>query len=234
MKLIHIALCLGIALIPTNKGSVEFTAQEGTAPNSVQTNEQFKVSVEIVLYSKQTAVNPVTTEAIEKALAEWSRHLPVVITVYREDTFSNNPFIAPVEWHTRPGVIQILIVNINDPPYNYPEGTVGLWQASQGTILLDDCLEARPEIAYSVVLHELGHFFGVPHIVNENDSGLTGYIMVPNEVDSEEYVMSPAIHPAKPQNVLSPIEIAVARNHLVTVMTNPAYSPGKTLTDCPR
>lgn len=222
--------CLtGSIMLGANEDTVEFTAPQGITPNSVNTNDTFKVSIEIVMYSNQMALNPITTEAVKKAIAEWTKQLPINVTVYTETPgVAPHPFFGvPPAYHDRPGIIQILFVDMNMPPYNYPQGIVGLWQPYLDTILLDDRLESEPHIAFSVALHELGHFFGLPHVVSEEDSGLTGYIMVPKDVDAKNFVMSPEIHDDKKQDVLSSIEISLAREHVLHFLTDPSYSKVK-------
>ena len=49
-----------------------------------------------------------------------------------------------------------------------------------------------PEQAYAVGLHEIGHMFGVPHVIGAGEGGITGFVVLPQGYDATNFVMYPA------------------------------------------
>jgi len=192
-------------------------ADEGTALNSILDENKFYVSVEIVFHAKQAMKYPQTNIALAMALEEWRSHLPVRLSVMVEDP---SPVAAvfgftSYSYLNRYGIIEILMDDIQAPPYNQPFGVLGLWMPNENRILLDaDTLEQDPQMAYSTALHELGHMFGLPHFVGMEEPVYSGHIVLPADVDAQAYVMYPQQVTGKPQTVLSEIEIELAR-HMV-------------------
>lgn len=194
---------------------------QNAATNSVN---NFYVQVEFVFYASQIKTYPVCTEAVRSALSEWSRRIPVCIITYIEDPTAISSFYGPDIWHNRLGVLQIIMTDLSLPPYNFSNDILGLFDANNHLILLDaDFLENNPDIAYKTSLHEIGHLFGVPHVVNLKHNSLTGFILLPDAVDAEACVMFPAIT-NKPQNVLSDIEIEIATEYIKYVFSNKHYN----------
>lgn len=174
----------------------------------------FKVSVEYVLYQKQITENPNLVKAFNLAAKEWEKYLPIDTQIYIDDPMIN-------DYHNRPGVIHVVLASLNDPPYNLPFGILGLWQPTSNSILIDsELLEQEPKLAYSTILHEMGHLFGVPHIVSEQQSAYTGYIVLPEEAKPQTYVMYPYPVLGNDQSQLSQIEIDVAKQYVLNLITN--------------
>jgi hypothetical protein len=106
---------------------------------------------------------------------------------------------------------------------------LGLWNNRQSKILLDaDTLENNPRRAFSTALHELGHMLGVPHIINYNEIGRTGYIVLSPGVDATNHVMYPWVFKDNYQEILSQVEIDRAKQHLFTYWTQPERRSGTT------
>lgn len=195
-------------------------------PSPVLTNTDFKVNIEVMLYACQTDKQPVLTAALIRAIQEWSKYIPISVKIYKEDPSVFSPFtMGPMVYHNRPCIVQVIMTDMQLPTFNYPEDVVGLWDSSNNQLLLDsDKLEVDSEAAYAVCLHELGHMFGVPHVIGKDEIGLTGYIVVPEA--AQQYVMYPN-YAGKDQNVLSPIEIKLAAAYVVNYMTSPAFEIAK-------
>ncbi len=214
--------------LPT--ASEEFNAG---ANNSISEGDKFYVAVEVVLHAEQAAKYPVTHEALQMALDEWAKHLPIRLTVYIEDSTPPVP-MQPFMWFGTPdyinryGVVEILMDDIQGAPYNRSLGILGLWLPDAKQILLDaDTLEANPDMAYSVTLHELGHMFGLPHLVGFTEPAYTGTLVVPIAEDAESYVMYPTNIPGKLQQTLSQLEIDLARHYVLH-----SWSNGLKIADC--
>jgi hypothetical protein len=195
-------------------------AQNQEAPAAVPAEapvaDTFYVNFEIIVYQEEIDEYPVTWENLQSALAEWSTKL-LIRWVILIDDLSRGFSIED-----RQGAIQIHMGDLQGDGYNLPEKLLGLWQPRQGRILLDaDHLETNPERAYSVSLHELGHMFGVPHVISFSEMGYTGFLVLPMGVDATNYVMYPRAVVEHPQKQLSPIEIKIARNNVLYHWTRP-------------
>jgi len=98
---------------------------------------------------------------------------------------------------------------------------LGLWEPNNNRMLLDaDTLEADPDLAYSVCLHELGHMFGVPHVVGYTQSAPTGFLVLEEGIDARSYVMYPHNVKDQKQDKLSPVEITMAQQYILYYMTH--------------
>lgn len=206
--------------------SVEFTGQPATstALDSISEEDTFYVSIEVVVHAGQMQQYPLTDAAVRNALAEWTKHLPVRLSLYTEDPTPSMywPF-GPPSYLDRWNIVEILMDDLQAPPYNYPTGLLGIWDPFAKQVLLDaDLLENNPELAYSVALHELGHMFGLPHLVDMATPATSGWIIVPPGEDATSYVMYPRYVSGHGQNVLSQLEIDIARHHLLYWWTNPS------------
>jgi hypothetical protein len=113
--------------------------------------------------------------------------------------------------------------DLQAPPYNYPVGLLGIWNPFAKSVIIDaDLLENDAELAYSVALHELGHMFGLPHLVDIYTPATSGWIIVPDGQEAKSYVMYPTYLMDQKQNQLSALEIGIAKHHLLYWWTNPS------------
>ena len=192
------------------------------ALNLVEEADVFYVNIELIVFREEIDQYPTTWESVRKAIAEWSSHVPVRFTIYSEGS---------IVFSDRPGVIKLHLTDLQ-VRYGFPERLLGLWLAREDTVLLDaDSLEQVPERAYSVALHELGHLFGVSHVVGELELGITGYIVLPVGMDPTNYVMYPRSVQGKQQKTLSDVEIRLARHNLIYYWTRPGRGT-RTDKDC--
>ena len=220
---IALGLCFGMSRAPetitaTMMFGQETEVQEATnvAPDVAEQADTFYVNFEIIVFQHEIDQYPVAWENLQKAINEWSSHLPIRWIIFHED--DSNAFSIL----DRVGAIEIRLADIQDVPYNLSDNLIGLWQPHRGRILLDaDALEINPERAYSVALHELGHMFGVPHIIGFSEMGHTGFVVLPEGHDATNYVMYPRAVQEHPQKELSPIEIKLARQNLLYHWTRP-------------
>ena len=225
------AICIPVAcILPSNvdRGSLSFvglytnTQEEIETPDSTLELDKFYVNFEIVVFAEEIKKYPVTWSKAQEAIVEWGKHLPVRIVTYVEDPLMINPFVGPMIYHNRPGVIKLHLDNLQGSAYRFGRGLLGLWHSQEQSILLDaDVLETLPEIAYSVTLHELGHVFGIPHVVGFSDEGLTGFIILEEGTDAKNYVMYPRYVKDHEQKILSALEIQLARHGVTHNWTQP-------------
>jgi len=220
---IVLGLCFGVSQAPESitanvKFGQETQVQEAinVAPDTPELADTFYVNFEIIVFQSDIDQYPVTWENLQKAINEWTRHLPIRWIIFIEDDANAFSILGRV------GAIEIHMADLQDGPYYLSDNLIGLWVPSKGEILLDaDGLEDNPERAYSVSLHELGHMFGVPHIIGFSEMGHTGFVVLPEGHDATNYVMYPRAVLLHPQKTLSPIEIKLARQNLVYHWTRP-------------
>ena len=175
------------------------------------------VSVEFVIDIKDFKQHAYFVNAFNAAVAEWAKHIPIRTTFYFDGL--TIPFMQMTSPADRINVISLVFADLQAKPYNYEEKIIGMWSPGRRSILFDvDYFQKNPEEIYSVALHELGHLFGLPHIVNMNEPGYTGYLVLANG-DATDYVMYPAAFTNKPQDQLSDIEIRYARHQVMYVLS---------------
>ncbi len=174
------------------------------------------VSVEFVIDFEDFQKHTYFVNVFCAAVSEWAKHLPIRTTFYYEGV----PGLEggdPQEERSR--VITIVFADIHADPYNYDKSMIGMWQPWQRRIIFDtEYFQANPSELYGVALHELGHMFGVPHIVNKNELGFTGYLVL-QEGDARDYVMYPKSFEDRPQNILSDVEIEFAKHQVMFIFS---------------
>lgn len=178
-------------------------------------SSDFYVRINLKVRAEEIKTYPQTWNAVLAALATWAAQVPVHFIVHVQDGVTTTQVMRES--------ISIRLIDLQAPPYRKPTGLLGLWVQTPPIIFLDaDMLEDGPVAAVSVVLHELGHMLGVPHVINWNEPGLTGFIVLPRGEDASASVMYPRAIPGKDQINLSEIEVAIARHTLIHVWTRPS------------
>ena len=181
--------------------------------------DKFYVNVELTVFQDEIDLYPETWKQLQKALSEWSGQIPVRWIVLTEDSS------LALSVYGRLDAIEIHLADLQGDGYGFPEGLLGLWESNSGSVLIDaDYLENNADQAYSVSLHEIGHMFGVPHIIGFDELGYTGYVVLPEGYDATNFVMYPRATSKNPQKTLSWIEIELARNNLLHHWTRPDVS----------
>jgi hypothetical protein len=175
------------------------------------------VSVEFSIDIQDFKQHTYFVNAFNAAVVEWAKHIPIRTTFYFDGLIV--PFFpigSPVD---RLNIIRIVFADLQGKPYNFAKNIIGMWSPGRRSILFDtDYFQKNPEEIYSVALHELGHLFGLPHIVNKHELGYTGYLVLA-EGDATDYVMYPAAFTNKPQDQLSELEIHYARHQVMYIFS---------------
>jgi hypothetical protein len=175
------------------------------------------VSVEFAIDIQDFKQHPYFVNAFNAAVAEWSKHIPIRTTFYFDGLIV--PFFPVGSPADRMNVIRIKFADLQAKPYNYEKGIIGMWAPGRRSILFDlDFFQKNPARMYSVALHELGHLFGLPHIVNRDELGYTGYLVLASG-DATNYVMYPTSFDDKPQDQLSELEISYARHQVMYIFS---------------
>lgn len=226
MRPLLLACVLSSACVVGTKHDVGTCPREVViTQDSIYNIDKVYVSIELVLHASQMEKYPVVTAAFKSAMQTWADNLPIRFTLYVEDQRQRPtmPFLfntAPPSVLQRIGVIQVLMDDLQSPSFSFPAGLVGLWDSEEKKLLLDaDHLESRPDMAYSVSLHELGHLLGISHIVGFDHPAPTGYLALPEGIPAEDYVMFPSVKEGS-QNKLSTLEIAIARHYVLYRLTD--------------
>lgn len=196
-----IALPVRSSLIETNLEKIEFSAVEN----------DFYVVVEFVVFKQEIEKYPVSWQNFQKAVNEWALHVPIKIALYIEDPDNFHPLFGPMTYRHRYNIITVHLDDLQAPVYGYQPGILGIWDSEELRVLLDaESLEKNPAQAYVTALHEVGHMLGVPHIINDKQSGHTGIVMLPEELNAREYIMYPFAGPENQDSKLSELEIRFA------------------------
>jgi len=193
-------------------------------PYSTLNVDKFYVNIDLAVLKSEIETYPFTWIQAQAALSQWAQRVPVRFMIYVEnDTTPRLPFLGSPDKIKFPGVIRLRLMDLSE--LGLKEGLLGLWDSKRERILLDaDLLETDEDLAYSVMLHELGHLFGVPHVVGFYESGSTGFLVLPLEENAREYVMYPRSVANQSQSVLSDLEVMIARHHLIHYWTIPGLN----------
>jgi len=201
------------ACIPTRTLTVDEN-KPLSHPGSLPT---YRINLNMISYEKYAEQYPNIHAAVNRAINEWEKRVPIDFSVIMEP---KDPKFGVSGFYSFLSPIKIIATDVHDPAIGFESipTMVGLWDAENGRLLLDDSLEEDPDVAYAVALHELGHLLGLPHIVSP-DEFLTynGQIVV--EENAEDYVMFPRLVEDAPVE-LSELEIKMATEYVTHHLTS--------------
>ncbi len=125
--------------------------------------------IQLCLFQSDIDEYPEIIEGFKQALQEWAQHVPVVFDVFTErDTLQG----LPAQYSNKVGMILVKVVDIQ--AYGYNPNIMGMFMRDK--ILLDaERLSEAPELIKAVSMHELGHLFGLPHVVSEEENAYTWF-----------------------------------------------------------
>lgn len=214
--MLGIVAALMAACATPKKPEPRILSTQTNTPVNFTEPTSYLVRVNFVIFEDEVAQNPNTAKAFYTALSEWIRHLPIECAVFSEKP-SPFPFMLGQSGiSSQSGIIQVRILDVQSVPYNMPTPILGFWSKKQSVLALDkDVLEIDPDKAYMVALHELGHVFGLPHIVNKADSyALTGWYVSADGYSAEQMIMFPIAGDLNRYSKLTKLEIDLAAKNL--------------------
>lgn len=210
-KVILTVVGLAIVLLGCTMSLREIVGPTLIGPSSVVkiTSElpEIHTRVEFVISEKDQERYPLMAKAFTDALTEWSKHLPIEIAVYA----------TPNGQIDRQRVISVDFGKIDGKydPEDKSGSTLGRWQAGYLRRLQLDAedLEGKEKLAYVVAMHEIGHVFGLVHVVERgSEKAETGDMMLKPEDNPQSYLMYPSV--GDKVGILSDLEIVKARQYV--------------------
>lgn len=205
------------ACVTPNKAGPRILPVAVQQPVAVTEPTAYLTRLNFVVFEREVSQSPKTAKAFQDALSEWVSKLPIECLIFCEESspFPFMPF-GPDMISTQPGIIRVHIVDIHSDPYQMPLGVLGYWSHETNELVLDKVmLEIDPDRAYMVALHELGHVFGLQHIVNVHDMGaLTGWYVITDNFDAGKMIMFPISSDKNKDSKLTKLEIDLAMKNL--------------------
>jgi hypothetical protein len=159
------------------------------SPPAADTDQEFSIRIEFVLFTSEIEQYPVVAQAVEEAISAWTVDLPIEAAVFVEnkDFTQLFPLLSPL---SRKNVIIVeMVENDLDP------SRVGAWFEGSNTLTLNVAkISDDLDLARAVAMHEIGHALGVPHVINsfQVDGAATGDIVVP--AGAEKMLMFPFLN----------------------------------------
>ena len=236
-------LCIGGRIIGTPEGLMPgrittallaltimlATAYDAQAPGTtvpvVTEAVPFKIKVEFVIYAADAVIYPHMIPAFTKALQSWSELIPIDVNVFVQPDGFLPVFLGLGNPSAYPHIIHVRFSDFSLDKWRN-SGYVGVWVPFERTIYLDGkWLEGKPERALRVCLHELGHAFGVGHVVTEKSTmGVTGDIAISAEAMPQRYIMFPGGNQDENKYLLpSQIEVDLATEYILHCMHHEAF-----------
>jgi hypothetical protein len=224
MKKAFIALCLLVAscCAPPEVGTEVATPvapdEVASGPNSLPMEDEFMVRVNMAVLDSYEDDYPVMYQALMDAIQEWSGYLPVEFGVYK---------IGPKSGAFMPlGTTRVQMFDFHDEPDDNKIDYVGLFSFAENALRLDVAdLQGDYDRSRAVILHEMGHMFGLSHVYGQNDRmARTGDIRL-DIPTAKGYIMfyssADGVDPG--QKKLSELEIKLARDYILNILRTPNH-----------
>ena len=159
--------------------------------------QQPKIKIEFITAKDNILKYPKSSWALKQALNEWVQVLPIEVYLYQ----SNQPSLNN-------DITKIYLSNFEENSH-----LLGFWSPKENEICFNIQLEKEdPLLAKQIFVHEIGHFLGLPHIIEDGlTMGKTGDIIV---ADATKYIMFPFTGEENKCSQLSTLEIKLALVHL--------------------
>ncbi len=187
-----------------------------TVQESTTETEEYLVAVDFIIEKsyKSEHYKALKVKFIEAA-TEWSRHLPVRMRFFTKEQVGGKIPIGMVQFKIGP-----------QPKSFSKKGNLnGYFNHSTLTIYI--CDHISDEQCYFTSLHELGHLFGLPHIVNywDNNFAVTGDIFLNPKSKAEHGIMYPYSNlRSLKSHSPSKLEIRLARKYVLNEIRQKRFS----------
>ena len=188
-----------------------------TLQSPPQTSD-YRVRVEFILPEEQIQEFPSVAMAFYDAVSEWAKLIPIDPVISTSKIDLDHRGVRDGRWD-EPDVIKVRIVDLQTYLWSSPE-MIGVWFPSSRQLFLDsDFLSdpAFPQRARATAMHELGHVFGLPHVVSRRqiDKVRLGDITLLPENKPELYTMYHTLTSENVMAVPSALEIQIAKNYIL-------------------
>jgi len=178
----------------------------------------YKVRMNFVTFESDVDQHPETNKQFQRALDTWADRLPLEAALFQEGHMTVLTLLVgtDIDVSLDPHNIKVRFTNIHAPPYSMPDDNVGAFNHHTKELILDDILEKDPDMAYAVSLHELGHVFGLPHIIGQKEFfGMTGNIVLSENMNPKSYLMYPEVSEENKCGNISNLEVDLATKYIL-------------------
>ena len=163
---------------------------------------EYKVRVDFVLPIEYKTQYPFIARAFEDAARTWAEVIPIDVRLIPKRT-------------SDPTAIDIIIApNIVIGGYYAPDRYLGLYYPPARSVFLSSRLLTSYDKAYSVALHELGHVFGLRHVIDLLGDGYGGTGDTVISLHAELSLMYPVYTEENEGSTLSKFDIELAREYV--------------------
>lgn len=182
-------------------------------------SDEYQVRISFLIYAEEANKYPVTYKAFLSAISEWACHLPIDFTLVVDTELAKTSDGKLIKY---PRLCEIHIGDITEL-IGAPPSYLGVWFNTNKTLYLDSKdLESNSILAYNVALHELGHLFGLPHIVGREDILFNRYILTGDllvDGSAINWIMFPFDVGGNSMKIgLTEIEKKIAKNYLLNII----------------
>ena len=165
---------------------------------------EYKTAIVFYMNSEYVAKYPNITMGFHNAVKEWNKVLPVeiYIKVVNEDVES----------------YALHVKDFGDPAKTNIR--LGAYLSTNKLIFIDNDVETlKPKrtppynhLPTAVIVHELGHYFGLRHVVSRQTyNKITGDVLLPSEPQARYSIMYPSLGECTNPGKILPLEIQLAK-----------------------